>query len=239
LNFQDSVRRKTWSNRNLLYARGSVLDVLEMLTSSTPKIGDPKDVTPKELPQPLEWKNAPVSSSIDGQALTIDAGQSTDWFISPADGKATANAPILLFTPAADFALQAKVRVEFGKQWDAGTLVVYAGDTTWAKLAFELSVHGEPTIVSVVTRGVSDDCNSEVIDGHSVYLQIAKVGRALRFYWSTSGQHWRLVRTFTLDESQPLRAGFGAQSPVGVGATAVFSEIRYIAGAIHDVRKGE
>lgn len=193
----------------------------------------------KEIPQPLEWKNTPASYNIDDQALTIAAGSSTDWFISPADRKATANAPILLFTPAADFTLRAKVRVEFGTQWDAGTLMVYAADDTWAKLAFELSVQGEPTIVSVVTRGVSDDCNSAVIEGHLVYLQIAKVSRALRFYYSTSGQPWRLVRTFTLEESQPLRVGFGAQSPVGEGATAAFSEIRYIAKAVDDVHKGE
>jgi hypothetical protein len=215
------------------------LFAVSLLAAALLNAGEPNKVTLNQIPQPLQWKNAPVSSQTEDNVLTITAGKSTDWFIAPSDRKATASAPVLLFQPAEEFVLSAKLRVEFGKQWDAGTLMVFAGDDSWAKLAFEVSVYGEPTIVSVVTRGVSDDCNSTVITGNTVYLQIAKVGRALGFYYSTGGRSWRLVRTFTLGETQPLLAGFSVQSPIGEGASAAFSEIQYSPKAVKDIFKGE
>jgi regulation of enolase protein 1 (concanavalin A-like superfamily) len=213
--------------------------ILSLLAAALLNAGESNKVILNQVPQPLRWKNAPVSSNTEDNVLTITAGKSTDWLIAPSDLKATASAPILLFQPAKQFVLSARLRVEFGKQWDAGTLMVFAGDDTWAKLAFEMSVYGEPTIVSVVTRGVSDDCNSTIITGSTVYLQIAKVERALGFYYSTNGRSWRLVRTFTLGETLPLFAGFSVQSPIGEGASAVFSEIHYSPKAVKDIFKGE
>jgi regulation of enolase protein 1 (concanavalin A-like superfamily) len=210
-----------------------------LLAAASLSAAEPGKVTLNQIPQPLQWKIAPVSSHVENDVLTITTGKSTDWFIAPTDRSVTANAPVLLFQPAEEFVLSAKVRIEFGKQWDAGTLMVYAGGDSWAKLAFEMSVYGEPTIVSVVTRGVSDDCNSAVITGNTVYLQVAKVGRTLSFYYSTGGQSWRLVRTFTLGETQSLLAGFSVQSPIGEGASAAFSGIKYSPRAIKDIFKGE
>lgn len=97
--------------------------------------------------------------------LNIVAGPSTDWYISPLDGKSSSNAPVLLFRPADDFVLTAKLKVEFGAQWDAGALMVYADDRNWAKFALERSVYGEPTIVTVVTRGVYELGDPASVDG--------------------------------------------------------------------------
>ena len=171
--------------------------------------------------------------------LTIAAGPSTDWYISPLDGKSSRSAPILLFRPAENFTLGAKVSVEFGTQWDAGMLMVYADDTNWAKFALEMSVYRVPTIVTVVTRGVSDDCNSISVSGHSVWLRIAKIGRAFGFYTSPDGAAWKMVRAFTLGASPEIRVGFGAQSPIGRAGRATFSEIRYSPQRIADIFKGE
>jgi uncharacterized protein len=215
------------------------LFAFSVLAAAVLNAREPNKVTLNQIPQPLQWKNAPVSFRVEDNVLTVAAGKGTDWFISPTDRKATASAPILLFQPAEEFVLSAKLRVEFGKQWDAGTLMVFAGDDTWAKLAFEISIYGEPTIVSVVTRGISDDCNSTVITGSTVYLQIAKVGKALGFYYSTSGRSWRLVRTFTLGDTPPLLAGFSVQSPIGEGASTAFSEIQYSPKPVKDMFKGE
>ena len=54
--------------------------------------------------------------------------------------------------------------------------MVWADEHHWAKLSFELSPDKQPTMVTVVTRGLSDDCNSISISGNTVYLQIAKSG---------------------------------------------------------------
>jgi uncharacterized protein len=193
----------------------------------------------KGIPGQLRWKNSPESWNTDEKGLTIVAGKNTDWFISPLDRKATINGPILLFEPAADFILSAHVRVDFREQWDAGFLMIYVNDRTWAKLAIEMSAYQEPTIVSLVTQGVSDDCNSASFPGSSAYLRIARSGQALFFYWSSDGQSWRLVRTFTLGARGRLRAGFAAQAPMGDHGTAVFSDIKYEPKKISDIFRGE
>jgi regulation of enolase protein 1 (concanavalin A-like superfamily) len=191
------------------------------------------------IPGQLQWKNSPKTWKADQNRLTIIAGKKTDWFISPLDGKATVNAPLLLFQPAADFTLSACVRVDFRKTWDAGSLMLYLNDTIWAKLSIEIPPSQDPTIVSLVTRGVSDECNSTSLRANSVYLKVARRDQGLFFYASPDGYSWRLVRAFTLGAVQGLRAGFAAQSPGGDYATAVFSDIKYVPERISDVLKGK
>jgi regulation of enolase protein 1 (concanavalin A-like superfamily) len=201
--------------------------------------GEQGDLRIKAIPGPLRWKNSPTSSEARENALTIGAGPSTDWYISPVDGKASANAPVLLFQPTEEFVLTAKVTVEFQTKWDAGTLMVYINDSTWAKFALEMSVYQQPTIVTVVTRGVSDDCNSASVAGNSVWLRIAKIGPAIGFYASPDGGSWKMVRAFTFGPAPDMRAGFSSQSPAGKGGKATFSEITYSARKIKDIFTGE
>jgi regulation of enolase protein 1 (concanavalin A-like superfamily) len=196
-------------------------------------------VTLKGIPGELEWKNSPAGFHADDHGFTIEAGKSTDWYISPVDGKAAGNAPILLFEPAEDFVLSAKVTVAFGTQWDAGTLFVYIDDQTWAKLAFEMSVYKKPTIVSVVTRGVSDDCNSWSAAGDSIRLRVARLGKAFAFYASQDGRSWEMIRAFAPGTPARARVGFSAQSPIGPGAQATFTDIAYEARKIKDIFTGE
>jgi len=94
-------------------------------------------------------------------------------------------------------------------------------------------------IVSVVTRGLSDDCNSVVIDGNTVYLRVTRVGQAFALHYALDGKYWHFVRYFTLGNAEGLRTGFLAQSPTGEGCTVVFSEIAYRAGAPKDLRSGK
>ena len=75
--------------------------------------------------------------------------------------------------------------------------------------------------------GLSDDCNSFSIPGHSAYLQIARSGQALVFYASTDGSTWKILRSFSLGPAKVLKAGFSAQSPTGEGCKAACSRIRY------------
>jgi regulation of enolase protein 1 (concanavalin A-like superfamily) len=186
------------------------------------------------IPGPLVWKNLPLEWKVEkGESLSITAGKATDWFISPLDGGKTENSPKLLFQPSGDFVLSAKVTVNFRSQWDAGVLVLYANDAVWAKLCFEMSMDKQPTIVSVVTRTLSDDNNSIPIQGNSVYLKIAKIGQAVFFYASSDGKKWAIIRAFSLLPAQQLRAGFSSQSPQGDQCETVFSEIKYRAKRVN------
>jgi regulation of enolase protein 1 (concanavalin A-like superfamily) len=202
------------------------------------------EIMPFNLPKfpfDLDWHNPPEHWAIDSQnGLTITAGPQTDLFTDPANAKATDNAPAALFTPPdAQFILIAKVKVGFTSTYDAGTLQLRQRNDLWAKLCFEYSPQGKPMIVSVVTRGVSDDCNSTVIDGDEVYLRLLCTGQTIAFHYSLDGQFWNLVRYFTLDILSNPQVGFSAQSPTGQQCTVTFSGITYRAGTLSDIRSGE
>lgn len=186
---------------------------------------------------PLRWLNEPATSDVRDDAIRISAGARTDWFVDPGSERVTSNAPALVGPVDGDFLLAANVEVEFAATFDAGALVLWHDDRTWAKLCFEYSPDGEPMVVSVVTRGVSDDCNSRVVEGSSVRLRVARIGRAYAFHCSTDGTRWELVRHFRLDG--PVEAGFEAQSPTGEGCAAAFTEIRFEAGTLADLRSGD
>jgi regulation of enolase protein 1 (concanavalin A-like superfamily) len=190
------------------------------------------------LPATLGWQNTPVSWQFDDKnVLTISAGAKTDWFVDPFDGTVASNAPILLFTPDSDYILSTKVMVKFATKWDAGALMLWGDDHHWAKLSYEFSPERAPTLVTVVTRGLSDDCNSVELRGNFVYLRIAKSGRTYVFYFSTEGRNWQTLRTFSLDTELPIRLGFEAQSPTGSGAVAKFSAINYDPHRISNIYK--
>jgi regulation of enolase protein 1 (concanavalin A-like superfamily) len=188
---------------------------------------------------PFEWKNLPAGWQSTASELTIESGAETNWYVSPVDGETHASGPLLLFRPVGDFVLTAKVTLDIRTQWDAGCLMVFADDSTWAKFALEISAYQEPTIVTVVTRGVSDDCNSTPIAGNSVHLRVARIGAAIIFYAALDGHTWKLVRAFTLGTPADLRVGFGSQSPIGQSVNATFSEIAYEQKTITDIFKAE
>lgn len=179
------------------------------------------------FPPSSHWRNNPADWNVKNGVLTIESAGKTDWYIAPTDGKVDAKSPILLFPAPKDFWFSAKVTVDFKSQFDAGVLAVYADEKNWVKFAFENSVDKKPSIVSVVTRGISDDCTADAIKGNSVYMKVSKTGPAIFLYFSTDGKAWKLTRALTLETEQPLEFGLSAQSPTGNGSTAAFSEIHY------------
>jgi regulation of enolase protein 1 (concanavalin A-like superfamily) len=193
------------------------------------------------IPGELAWQNRPLEWKVDpADGLSILAGAATDWFADPKGGGLQDNAPCALFQPdAKDFLLSARVTVEFRSTFDAGVLQMRAREDTWGKLCFEYSPQGKPTIVSVVTRGVSDDCNSTPVEGNSIRLRASRDGATFAFHYSLDGKYWHLVRYFSLGAVETVQAGFSAQSPTGKGCHAVFSEISYRRGTLADIRNGE
>jgi regulation of enolase protein 1 (concanavalin A-like superfamily) len=200
-----------------------------------------KDVSHPSLPGKLSWMNLPLEWRLEeGGQLSITAAGKTDLFFDPAGSSRIDSSPCALFTPPDPaFILSARVSVGFAATFDAGVLLLRGSKEAWAKLCFEYSPQREAMAVSVVTRGISDDCNSAVIEGDAVYLRIAHTPAATSFHYSLDGSFWRLVRHFTLGTLTAPQAGFSSQSPTGSGCRAVFSEIRYRAGTLKDIRSGE
>ena len=190
------------------------------------------------LPEPLEWQVMAPAYTLQGDTLSLSAGPVTDLFIDPLTEATFSNAPCLLWPVRTDCTLQARVTVDFQDTFDAGVLLVYQHATSWAKLCFEYTPQHRPSIVSVVTKGISDDANAYTLETPSTLLRIAKLGRAYAFHHSADGHTWQLIRLFALADA-PTRFGFLAQAPRGQGCTVQFSELRYQARRLNDLRSGE
>src|SRR6202050_3617744 len=196
------------------------------------------------LPFPLEPAGSPASGCrILHGALILRAAAGTDMFVDPA-GAEESMIPdagrLVGLPPAGDLTLAARVRVEFGSIYDAGVLLLHARERHWAKLCFEYSPQLRPTAVTVVTKGISDDCNSFEVDGDTLWLRITRSGAAWAFHASADGSWWRLVRYFALagDPAELVRVGFLAQSPTGPGCAAPFDHIAFRSGGPAALRDG-
>ncbi|HLO32183.1 MAG TPA: DUF1349 domain-containing protein [Anaerolineales bacterium] len=191
------------------------------------------------LPHSLHWLNQPQSWDLSaGGQLTITSPATSDWFIDPQGAVNVSNAPVLLFPASGPCMLSAQVTVNHVATYDAGVLMVYENPLAWAKLCLELSPQGLATAVSVVTKGVSDDCNSFVVQSPA-YLRVSKLERAYAFHVSRNGNTWDLIRYFKLEDNQNAQFGFEAQSPTGSGCTASFGDIRFEPRLLADLRSGE
>jgi hypothetical protein len=179
------------------------------------------------FPSSFHWRNQPAGWNVKDGTLTIQSAAKTDWYAAPTGDLPVAATPLLLFPATGNFWFGARVTVGFHSTFDAGALVVYADEQNWVKFAFESQDGKTGSIVSVVTRGLSDDNTGARIEGNSVYLEVSRIGQAIFLFYSADLKQWNVTRAFHLASEKPLQFGFSSQSPTGAGTTASFSEIRY------------
>lgn len=191
------------------------------------------------IPHDMFWDNTPNSFSIEKGTLRIEAGDSTDMFRDPNVTYNTDTAPKLCFRPDDDFVLSASISHGFVSKWDGGAIVLKGDSLHWIKFCFEKDYTGRRRVVSVVTKGVSDDCNSAAISSDKVFYKMAKAGNVITLYYSEDGRRWFLVRHLQFECPSPLVVGFLAQSPIGMSCRVTFGDIRYSAHRIRDPYTGE
>ena len=190
---------------------------------------------------PLSWTGDPGIATIDAESGSIEltAAAGVDWSNDALGGEGQHRATALVFEAPAQFALSARVTIDHERTtFDAGALVIWADADHWAKLCFEYSPQGERMIVSVVTNGYSDDCNSSVVAADSAYLRVTRTGSGWVFHDSTDGDSWRFVRLFRLDTDAPVSVGFLAQAPFGDRCVATFDHIALSEQIAGDFRDG-
>jgi uncharacterized protein len=178
----------------------------------------------------------------DGTTLEMVSAAQSDLFIDPtaAPGGTSADLTRLTGNVAGPFQLSARVTVEFRDRFDAGVLVVWVDETTWLKLCFEYSPAGRGSVVSVVTRGVSDDANAWDVPGDTVYLRVSRMRHAIALHSSADGRTWQLVRVRSIGApiDRQVEVGFLSQSPNGEGCRAVFDDISFSTRELSDIRDG-
>jgi regulation of enolase protein 1 (concanavalin A-like superfamily) len=191
------------------------------------------------VPLRFRWDVFPAAPPhVDEGSLGFSSPARTDLFADPSGPAPVLDAPRALSPVTGDFQLVARVTAELRELFDAGALLLWCAAERWAKLALERSPERKPTIVSVVTRGTSDDCNSCALEHPASWLRISRLGAACAFHVSDDGTTWRLIRHFAIAGWEPLSAGFLVQSPRGRGTAAAFSEVRFLPVALEDLRSG-
>lgn len=211
-----------------------------LLTLAEQGKGQNRDTLKVEgIPFPLTWENCPKGFMNDKTGIMIIAGEKTDMFRDPNVTYNTDNAPKLLFTPDPDFVLTASVEHSFTSKWDGGAIVLKQDSLNWIKFCFERDYTGARRVVSVVTKNISDDCNSAAINGNKVFYKIAKADNVITLYYSLTGKNWFLVRHFQFDTNGPVQVGFLAQSPTGKYCSVKFRNITYSGKKIKDPYLGE
>jgi len=191
------------------------------------------------IPYGLFWENRAEKFSVNGNEMIIVAGEKTDMFRDPNVTYNTDNAPKLLFRPDHDFVLITSIEHSFSSKWDGGAIVLMQDSLNWIKFCFEKDYTGAKRVVSVVTKNISDDCNSVELKTNKVYYKLAKADNVITLYYSADGKKWFLIRHLQFDSDKDLTLGFLAQSPTGKKCVVKFSNISYKAKKIKDPYLGE
>lgn len=192
-----------------------------------------------KIAHPLSWTNKPISYKINPESIVIESGEKTDMFRDPNVTYNTDNAPRLSFTADPNFVLIAEIHHDFISKWDGGAIVLEADRKNWIKFCFEKDYTGMHRVVSVVTKDISDDCNSAAINGNQVFYKIAKAGNVITLYYSADGKKWFLIRHLQFNTTKPMQLGFMAQSPTGKNCKVTFFNITYSVKKIKDPYTGE
>jgi uncharacterized protein len=199
----------------------------------------PDSIRLKTIPRGLYWENSPIGFSNSNNQIIIIAGEKTDMFRDPNVTYNTDNAPKLLFEGDDNFVLTASIEHAFTNKWDGGAIVIKDDSLHWIKFCFEKDYTGAKRVVSVVTREISDDCNSEEIKANKVFYKVAKADNVITLYCSGDGRKWFLVRHLQFDTKKGFKLGFLAQSPTGSRCEVKFSDIDYRLVKIKDPYAGE
>lgn len=215
-----------------------LITVLSVVTVNA-QVAVADSLTIKGIPHKLFWENKPSSFYKTQNGFSIIAGEKTDMFRDPNVTYNTDNAPKLMFRPDNDFVLTATIEHNFSTKWDGGAIVLKADSLNWIKFCFEKDYKGKRRVVTVVTKNISDDCNSAEISSNKVFYKIAKADNVITLYYSLDGKQWMLVRHLQFDTPNGFEAGFLAQSPLGKKCTVKFSNISYQAKKIKDPYTGE
>jgi uncharacterized protein len=200
---------------------------------------DADSVSFPSIPGKLYWNIRPVKSIVKGNSITIVAGDKTDMFRDPNVTYNTDNAPKLMFSPGENFVLTASIEHDFTSKWDGGAIVIKGDSLNWIKFCFEKDYTGARRVVSVVTKNISDDCNSVSINTNKVFYKVAKADNVITLYYGTDGKTWFLVRHLQFDLKPGFELGFLSQSPTGKTCTVTFSDISYSTRKIKDPYTGE
>jgi hypothetical protein len=172
--------------------------------------------------------------------VVLEAGPGDDIFLEPGTTHSVCNLTgVGSWISDRSFRFSARITVDFRAAADSGVLLAWLDQDNWFKVCAEQDAQGKRRVVSVVTRGRSDDSNGTFLTSESVHLRISRMGDLIALHSSSEGTEWDLVRLFEFAPiaDRPILLGLAAQSPAGEGTTATFDRIRFSNEGLTDPRR--
>ena len=149
------------------------------------------------------------------------------------------NAPYYYTEIEGDFVLQVKVSHAFRDTYDSASVMVMADMRNWAKVCFEKTDFGTHAAVSVVTKnGESDDANGSNLEGNTAWLKVCRVANTFSFHYSMDGEHYFMLRFFSLPVKETVKLGLLAQAPVGDGGVRIYENLQIEKKTVKNIRFG-
>ena len=193
----------------------------------------------------FRWLKEQSQITIEGDKITIIAPPQSDFFNGATDNNeegflpdALSNAPFYHTEIEGDLVMRAKVSHAFTDVYDSASLMVMKDLSCWAKCCYEHTDFDTHAVVSVVTKGDSDDCNGCDLEGNSVWLQVCRVGNDFAFHYSKDGEHFYMMRQFHLPVGPVIKVGLLAQAPKGNGGERIYEHLTIEKKTVKNIRAG-
>lgn len=193
----------------------------------------------------FQWMNQSEIRK-EGSRIEIMATPQSDFFCNNGSAseegitpESLCNAPYYYTVFEGDFVLQAKVSHAFLDTYDSASVMVMVDAQNWAKACFEKTDFGTHAAVSVVTKlGESDDANGCNLDGNTAWLRVCRVSNTFSFHYSTDGEHFYMMRFFSLPAEKDVKVGLLAQAPVGNGGPRIYEDLTIEKRTVKNIRFG-
>ena len=193
----------------------------------------------------FQWMNQSEIRK-DGTRIEIMATPQSDFFCNSGSvneegitPETLSNAPYYYTEVEGDFVLRVKVSHGFKDIYDSASVMVMVDLQNWAKACFEKTDFGTHAAVSVVTkRGESDDANGCNLEGSTAWLKVCRVKNTFSFHYSTDGEHFYMMRFFSLPVEQSVKVGLLAQAPTGNGGVRVYEDLTLENKTVKNIRFG-
>ena len=194
----------------------------------------------------FQWMNESEIRK-DGNRIEIIATPLSDFFCNSGSvseegitPESLSNAPFYYTEFEGDFVLKAKVSHAFKDVYDSASLMVMVDLQNWAKACFEHTDFGTHAAVSVVTkRGESDDANGCNLEGNTAWLKVCRVDNTFSFHYSMDGEHFYMMRFFSLPAGKTVKVGLLAQAPTGDGGVRIYEDLTLESRTVKNIRYGE
>ena len=183
----------------------------------------------------FDW---PSEASVEGNTITMYAPPDTDFYCNPGDQKVSFAGPFLHKEITGDFVMSATVHVDFEEVADGAGFLIMQDQDYWSKAVFELSPQHTHVVNSCATRGLTDDANGQVFEGHDVFLQYSRKGDTFAIHFKNDKGEYCLFRIFVLPVAKTIKAGMIVQCPFGKGLKMSFTDFKLENKTVTDQRIG-